>query len=134
MKTITEVIALFPYTNSKQWRQHENGKGWVFETAFADLTAFIEGVVSGNARVYGNAWGSSPLYIQGTRHSMTLCSFTEIAIGCHIHTIALWKKEYRKIGAKEDYSEAEIKEYSEYIALLATAAKRFQKAAMKASQ
>lgn len=39
MKTITEVIALFPYTNSKQWRQHENGKGWVFETAHVALTA-----------------------------------------------------------------------------------------------
>jgi hypothetical protein len=81
--------------------------------------------------VYGNAWVFSPLYIQGTRHSITLCSFTEIAIGCHVHTISFWKKEYKKIGAEEGYSKVEIKEYFEYITLLANAAKRFSKTAAK---
>jgi len=64
MKTITEVIALFPATQPQQWRQHKNGKGWVFEKAHADQTALIEGVVSGNARVYGNAqvYGNALVY------------------------------------------------------------------------
>ena len=75
----------------------------------------------------GDAWVKSPLYIQGSRHPLTLASFTEIAIGCHVHPIALWKKEYKKIGAIEGYTVAEIKEYGEYITMLAKAAKRFTK-------
>ena len=43
------------------------------------------------------------------------------------HRIALWKKEHKKIGTKEGYTVAEIKEYGEYITLLAKAAKRFAK-------
>ena len=46
-------------------------------------------------------------------------------------SIADWEKEYRKIGAAEGYSKSDIKEYGEYITLLATAAKRFQKDAKK---
>ena len=179
MKTINEVLALFPGTTEAQWKQHANGKGWIFETAYAGLSTFIEGIVygdarvSGNARVYGDAqvsgnaqvygdawvygnawvsgdtwvygnaqvsgnawvsgdtWVSSPLYIQGTRHALTLCSFTEIAIGCHVHSIAFWQKEGRKIGNKEGYSIAEINEYIQYITLFAAAAKALSKAANK---
>ena len=65
MKTITEVIACFPDTKSEQWHQHENGKGWVFETAFADLTSFVEGLVYGYARVYGNDWVSGNARVYG---------------------------------------------------------------------
>ena len=59
---------------------------------------------------------------------MTLCSFTEIAIGCEVHSIVDWKKNYKTIGAKAGYTKTEIKEYGEYIAMLAKAARRFQKA------
>ena len=137
MKTINEVLALFPGTTEAQWKQHANGKGWIFETAYAGLSTFIEGIVygnaqvSGNARVSGDTWVSSPLYIQGTRHALTLCSFTEIAIGCHVHSIAFWQKEGRKIGNKEGYSIAEINEYIQYITLFAAAAKALSKAANK---
>ncbi len=176
MKTITEVIAIFPNTRPEQWRQHENGRGWIFETAYAELKSYVAGLVSGdawvsgnaqvsgdawvsgnaqvsgNAKVYGNAqvsgdaqvfgdawvsgnaWVLSPLYLQGTRHAMTLCSLTEIAIGCHVHTIALWKKEYRKIGLREGYSKSEIQEYSDYITLFAKTAKRFQRSAKAAKK
>ena len=84
--------------------------------------------VYGDAWVFGDAWVASPLYIQGTKHAMTLCSFTEIAIGCTVHSIVDWKKKYKTIGAKAGYTKAEIKEYGEYIAMFAKAARRFQKA------
>jgi len=58
---------------------------------------------------------------------MTLCSFTEIAIGCQVRPIVVWKKKYKTIGANAGYTEAEIKEYGEYITLFAKAARRFQK-------
>ena len=161
MKTIEQVIALFPSTKPEQWKQHANGNGWVFETSYAAATALIGGIVSGYARVsgyaqvygnaqvsgdaqvsgnaqvygdaqvsgnawvYGNAWVKSPLYIQGTRHSLTLASFNEIAIGCHVRTITEWQKKYKAIGRMEGYSAAEIKEYGEYIKVFAVAAKRF---------
>ena len=142
MRTIAEVIAMFPSTRPNQWRQHENGKGWVFETAHVADSAYMKGIVygnaqvsgdawvygnaqvSGDARVYGNAWEKSPLYIQGSRHAMTLCSRTEIAIGCHIHKITEWRETYKAIGKAEGYTPAEIKEYGEYIALMARAARK----------
>jgi hypothetical protein len=169
MKTLNEVMFLFPCTERDKWKQHTNGKGWVYHTATVSDTAFIEGIVSGNARVYGDAgvsgnarvygnarvsgdarvygnaqvygnarvfgdaqvsgdaWTESPLYIQGTKHPLTLCSHTEIAIGCHVLPISEWKKRYRVIGSEEGYTPAQIKEYGTYIALLAATAKRLKK-------
>ncbi len=159
MKTLKQVIELFPYTTESQWRQHSNGKGWVFKTAHVDESAYVEGIVSGKAwvsgkaqvsggawvseeaRVFGEArvsgkawvseeaWAKSPLYIQGTRHPLSLCSFTEIAIGCKIQTIKAWKENYKEIGRAEGYTDSEIKEYGEYIEIFASASKRFIKEA-----
>ena len=176
---------------SAEWRQHDNGKGWVYKTARVDPTVYLhptsivsgnaqvsgnalvyddaqvygkaqvsgnaqvhgdarvagnaqvsgDARVSGNAQVYGDAWvygkaqvsGDawvfSPLYIQGTRHAVTLCSHKQIAIGCHIHDITEWQKKYRAIGRMEGYTPAQIKEYGAYIVLLAAAAKVAIKAA-----
>ena len=140
---------------SADWRQHDNGKGWVYKTARVDPTVYLhptsivfgnaqvcgDARVYGNARVYdnawvydndwvsGNAWVFSPLYIQGTRHAVTLCSHKQIAIGCHIHDITEWQKKYRAIGRMEGYTPAQIKEYGAYIVLLAAAAKVAIKAA-----
>ena len=52
---LTRVLELFPNTTDGDWRQHDNGKGWVQITAFAAPTAYIAGIVSGNAWVIGNA-------------------------------------------------------------------------------
>jgi carbonic anhydrase/acetyltransferase-like protein (isoleucine patch superfamily) len=79
--------------------------------------------VSGNARVFGNAWVSgdawetSPLYIQGTKHSVTNCAHGKLAIGCQVHTFAEWKKNYKAIGKAAGYTSAQIEEYGEYIKL-----------------
>ena len=136
MKTLDQVMEIFPSSEKSKWKQHENGLGWVYETAIVDKSAYVAGIVygnaqvygnarvSGNAQVYGDAWEKSPLYIQGSRHAMTLCSHTEIAIGCHIRKIAEWRKNYKAIGKAEGYSPAEIKEYGEYIALMSKTARK----------
>ena len=141
---------MISFLKENEQHQHPNGGGWVANTATVDASAFVgrdaqlfgnaqvsgharvygdaqvfgNAWVSGNARVYGDAWEKSPLYIQGSRHAMTLCSRTEIAIGCHIHKITEWRETYKAIGKAEGYTPAEIKEYGEYIALMARAARK----------
>jgi hypothetical protein len=73
--------------------------------------------VDGNAWVYGDAWETSPLYIQGTKHSVTNCAHGKLAIGCQVRTFAEWKKNYTAIGKAAGYTPAQIKEYGEYIKL-----------------
>ena len=123
-------------STAADWHQHNNGKGWVYKTAHVDESVYLHptSIVYGNAWVYGNArvhgdasvsgnaWVFSPLYIQGSRHAITLCSHTQIAIGCHVHDIAEWQKRYKAIGKMEGYTPAQIEEYGTYITLLAKAA------------
>ena len=119
---------------------HVYGNALVFGDALVFGNALVYGnaQVSGKALVYGNAqvcggqWATPPLYIQGSRHALTLCSHTQIAVGCHVHTIAEWQKKYKAIGKLERYTLAQITEYGEYISLVAKAAKRAIAAAKKA--
>ena len=101
------------WLKESEHHQHENGQGWIANTAKVEKTVYV----GPNARVYGNAWEQSPLYIQGSRHSLTLASYTEIAIGCHLHTITFWEYNYQSIGEAEGYSEHEVEEYLGYIRL-----------------
>ena len=169
---------MITFLNHEEQHQHENGGGWVANTANVEATAFVgcdarvsgdaqvsgyarvsgdAGVfgnarvfdgarvfddarvsgnaqvsgyawmtgnarVTGNAQVYGaawvtdNAWEMSPLYIQGTKHSVTNCAHGSIAIGCLVHTFAEWKAKYKAIGKAEGYTAAQIKEYGHHIA------------------
>ena len=92
-----------------------------------DAQVYGNAWVSGSARVSGDAWVLSPLYIQGSRHSLTLASFTEIAIGCHLHTISFWKDNYEKIGQTEGYTVQQVEEYLGYILLCEQYAARYCK-------
>ena len=147
------VLASVYNSQHADWHQHENGKGWVYKTAHVDKTVYLhpssivsdnarvsdnalvygnaqvsgDARVSGNAQVSGDARALSPLYIQGTRHAVTLCSHTQIAIGCHVHDIKDWQKHYRAIGKKNGYSKEQIAEYRAYINLCAKTAKQFAK-------
>ena len=128
-------------SSAEDWHQHPNGTGWVYKTAKVQESAYLHptSIVYGNAQVYGNArvlgeawvlgyaWKRSVPYIQGSHHPLTLCSHTQIAIGCHVHDIAEWKKSYKVIGRAEGYSEDEIDEYGEHIAHLANMAARLTK-------
>ncbi len=113
------------------WHFHPNGGGLVQDTAQVYGNAQVSGdawvsgnarvsgdaQVYGNARVYGDAWVSSPLYIQGTRHSLTNSAHGFIAIGCHEHEFAYWKKHYKAVGRAEGYTKEQIKEYGQLIDL-----------------
>ncbi|MGA9668264.1 MAG: polymer-forming cytoskeletal protein [Terracidiphilus sp.] len=79
--------------------------------------------VSGDARVDGNAWETSPPYLQGSRHALTLCSRTHIAIGCHVHDISYWLEHFKAIGKVERYTEAQIEEYGRHLNYFAEIAK-----------
>ena len=112
-------------STAADWHQHPNGRGWVYKTAKVEESAYLHPmlVVFGNARVLGYAWTQSPPYIQGSRHALTLCSHTQIAVGCHVHTIAEWKKTYKAVGKAEGYTPEQIAEYGRHIAYIAKEAK-----------
>ena len=65
--------------------------------------------------MYGNAWVSSILYIQGSKHSLSVSSYSKITIGCESHEIEHWLENYTNIGAARGYNESEIMEYGELI-------------------
>ena len=102
---------------------------WVSGDArvYGDALVYGDAQVSGNARVYGDAWVLSPLYIQGSRHSLTLASYTEVAIGCHLHTISFWKDNYEEIGQTAGYTVQQVEEYLGYILLCEQYAARYCK-------
>ena len=141
MKVPENVLNVVYGSKPEDWKQHSNGDGWVYKTAtveesvYLHLTSIVYGNaqvsgdawVSGNAHVSGDAWEKSPLYIQGTRHSLTLCSHMQIAIGCHVHDISDWKKRYKAIGRSEGYTKEQIEEYGKYIELMAKASSRLVK-------
>jgi len=84
---------------------------------YGDARVYGDALVSGNARVE-----KSPLLIQGTKHTITAIN-GKIKIGCEEHTIAMWLKNYAKIGEKHLYTDEQINEYHKYILLCAELAK-----------
>lgn len=116
--------------NKNEWHQHKNGGGWVNIKAKIDDSVFVgenaiifsgtvygNAQVSGDARVSGNAWEKSPLFIIGTKHSLTNCKKGFIQIGRHCKEIDWWLKNGVEVAKKEGYTPEEIKEYREYVKL-----------------
>ena len=64
-RTIKDILKLFPSTTKADWVQHKNGGGWRQTTATVDDSAFVEGIVSGNSRVFGNAQVSGDARVSG---------------------------------------------------------------------
>ena len=88
-----------------------------------DARVYGDTWVSGNAQVSGNAWVKSPLFIIGSRHSLTNAKHGHIQIGCHLKTFAAWEACYQELGQREGYSPEEIAEYGHYIQLFKTVGK-----------
>jgi len=83
--TLEQLQAIFLGASLETWHQHENGNGWVKNTAKVDKTAFVgenalvfddarvcgnarvydNAVVYGNTRVCGNAWVSGNAQVYG---------------------------------------------------------------------
>jgi carbonic anhydrase/acetyltransferase-like protein (isoleucine patch superfamily) len=103
------------------------GDAWVYGDArvYGDALVSGDALVYGNARVYGNAlvygnarvsgdaWEQSPMTQSGRTHSVSVCAYGKIAIGCTIHTITEWKRIGKKIAKskninKEQFAELKI--------------------------
>ena len=108
-----------------------SGNVWVYGDArvFGNVRVFGNAQVSGDAQVFGNAWDTSPPYFPGSRHAMTLGSFTTISIGCHTYPIQHWLEHYQAIGRAEGYTKAQIAEYGMALKMFAALAKFHQKKA-----
>ena len=114
-----------------EWSQHANGSGWVHKSAMVEATAYIgeEAViwgnarvsdnarVSGNAQVSGDAWEKSPLFILGSKHSLTNAKKGHIAIGCECRPFKWWLKEGERFAIVNGYTPHEIEEYRAYVEL-----------------
>ena len=119
-----EIGALGGYIE-KEENLSQDGDAWVYGDARVSGNARVYG----DARVSGDAWVSgdaiiksgkyktSPLYIQGSMHSLNMITPDKLRIGCEEHELDFWEKNYVNIGAMNDYSNDEIKEYREYIQL-----------------
>ena len=128
---------MISFLKENEQHQHPNGGGWVANTATVDASAFVgsdarvygdarvsgDAWVSGNAQVYGdarvygdawvsgNAWKTTPLLVQGTKHTATNCKHGFIAIGCQVHTFAHWQTHVESIARAHGYTEVEVAEY-----------------------
>jgi len=123
--------------NTKSGDARVSGDAWVsgdaqvYGNAWVSGDAWVSGgaQVSGDARVYGNArvsgdaqvsgdaWEKSPLQIQGTRHYINVCAKFKLRIGCKEFSFSYWKREFKSIGANQNYTQEEINEYELYIDL-----------------
>ena len=94
-----------------------SGDAIVCGSARVSGTACVSGgaYVGGDAWVSGDVWEFSPLFIQGSRHSVAICSRSELQIGCKRYKINEWLKNLKEIGEDNDYSKDEIEEYKLYI-------------------
>jgi len=94
-----------------------SGDAQVYGYARVSENAWVYGYaqVYGNTQLISGTWEKSPLYIQGTKHSVTHCGPDQIAIGCEIHSFSEWLEQYETIGRKNGYTKEEIQEYFIYI-------------------
>ena len=124
--TFDELQEVIGPQDKSGWHQHKNGGGWVQNSVKIDKSCLVgeSAIVFGNAQVSGDAWEKPPLFIVGSKHSLTNSRHGFIKIGCHEKSIAWWQEHFCSIGKKESYTAEEIEEYGHYIDLFAKVAKR----------
>jgi hypothetical protein len=67
--------------------------------------------------VIGGQWGVSPLFIQGSVHSLTNAKSGHIQIGCKCATFDWWEKNGEAFAKENGYTPEQIEEYRAYVAL-----------------
>jgi len=122
--------------SESDWRRASGG-GWIHKSAAVDNDKNIKGNawvsgdarvygdarVSGNAQVYGNAqvsggkWMRSPLFIIGSRFSLTNAKPGYIQIGCECHTFSEWRTLGPELARRNNLTPEEIAEYTAYLDL-----------------
>lgn len=69
-----------------------------------------------NARIVGGKWSTSPLFIVGSRHSITNSKPGHVTIGCLTKPFKWWlSKEAIAVAKLNGYTKEQIREYREYI-------------------
>ena len=115
-----------------------SGFAWVYDKARVSGKAQVSGYarVSGEAQIFGKAqvfgkarvcdgkWNISPLYLQGTKNSLTTGAHDKLIIGCHEYSVSHWLEHYAKIGQQEGYTDEQIHEYAIFIHMAANWLKR----------
>ena len=118
-KTLYRIVAL------KQFADVGNGEKGGFVESDKNLDQSGNAWVGGNAWVYGNALVSGgkhicpPLYIQGSKHAITVNTVDIVNIGCKSMPISDWVKHYRAVGKLEHYNKKQVDEYGKYLMLIA---------------
>ena len=115
-------------TNEELFAIPVNGDGWRVlpdgdRASIGDWARIGDWASIGNEAQIGNEarigdWArfqKSPLAVQGTRHLVTQHSAGMIAVGCEVHTNEEWLANFREIGKKNGYTEAEIEEYGKIL-------------------
>jgi len=74
------------------------------------------GVMWGGEMLEGT-WETTPLFIAGSKHSLSNAKPGYIQIGCQLHTFAHWQKHVRGIAKIHGYNKAEQDEYAAYVEL-----------------
>jgi len=100
-----------------------NARAFGNAQVFGDARVFGNAQVSGDAWVFGNAWEVSPLFIQGHKHSLSLCAHNKIAVGCKVHTLDEWPEMPEEIGKQHGYSHLDIEVYRLHLAHMAKVAR-----------
>ena len=62
-------------------------------------------------------WTTSPLFIIGSRFSLTNCKHGHIQIGCLCNSLKWWKENGLVLAKENNFTEAEVAEYEAYIDL-----------------
>ena len=110
-------ITLYRIKATKDFGIVSQGTLGGFVEKIENLSMYGNAWVYGDAKVYGDAWEKSPLFIAGSRHSLTNCKHGFINIGCKEFTFEYWKQHFKTIGKIEGYTPEEIEEYGLYIDL-----------------
>jgi len=84
---------------------------------FGDARVFGNAQVFGDARVCDGAWGRSPLFIVGSRFSLTNAKPGYLQIGCQCLTFSDWRKLGPRLAEENDFTPEEIAEYAAYLDL-----------------
>ena len=138
--TKKELISKYGGT-TKDWRKV--GKAWVYKNVVipADSTAqflgeaIIEGgtirggtiwggdIMGGDIRggtiwggtIWGGEWKNPPLFLSGSKFTLCNAKPGYLQIGCKCETYAWWKKNGLALAKENNFTEAEIKEYTAYL-------------------
>ena len=133
MRTVENLLEMFPGTTKGDWEQHKNGGGWKQKTATVEDTAYVgpdavvfgsalvygSAQVYGSARVYGDKWTKTPIQILTDTYVIQVVTHKLIAVGCEHHTYDDWCENIMAIAKGHGLTDqSKIDEYMSYVEIV----------------